>query len=75
MKRCAIIDDYQRCALEMGDWSELADEDQIVVFDIHVKGEGEGGKHLGGFEIIGVMQERTSFLRTQLEKLPYWNCC
>ena len=70
MKRCAIIDDYQGCALEMADWSVLAGEVEIEVFDTHIDGEDEIARRLGDFEIICIMRERTPFPRSQFEKLP-----
>ncbi len=70
MKRCAIIDDYQRCALEMADWSVLKGEVEIEVFHTHIDGEDEVARRLGDFEIICIMRERTPFPRSQFEKLP-----
>ncbi len=70
MKRCAIIDDYQRCALEMADWSVLAGAVEIEIFDTHIDGEDEIARRLGDFEIICIMRERTPFPRSQFEKLP-----
>ena len=70
MKRCAIIDDYQHCAPEMADWSVLAGEVEIEIFDTHIAGEDEVAAALGDFEIICIMRERTPFPRSQLEKLP-----
>ena len=70
MKRCAVIDDYQRCALGMADWSVLAGEVEIEVFDTRIGGEDAVARALGGFEIVCAMRERTPFPRSQLEKLP-----
>lgn len=70
MKRCAVIDDYQRCARGMADWSVLAGEVEIEVFDTHIGGEDAVARALGGFEIVCAMRERTPFPRSQLEMLP-----
>ena len=69
-KRLAIIDDYQNVALEMADWSPLADDVSISVFNDHVEDESALVDRLRGFEIICVMRERTPFPDSLLERLP-----
>lgn len=70
MARIAVLDDYQRVALEMADWSRLQTAHEIVVFDKPFKGEAEAVEALADFEVLGVMRERTPFPRTMFEKLP-----
>ena len=70
MKRCAIIDDYQGCALEVADWSALAPGVEVEAFPDHVADEDEFARRYGGFEIICAMRERTPFPRSMFEKLP-----
>jgi len=70
MKRCAIIDDYQECALQMADWGSLEGDVEVTVFKDHVASEDELARRLEGFEIICIMRERTPFPRTLFEKLP-----
>lgn len=70
MKRCAIIDDYQECALDMADWGSLASEVEAVSFKDHLADEDEIAARLADFEIICIMRERTPFPRSLLEKLP-----
>lgn len=70
MKRCAIIDDYQGCALDMADWSALAPEIEVEAFRDHISDEDELARRLAGFEIVCAMRERTPFPRSLFEKLP-----
>lgn len=70
MKRCAIIDDYQNCALELADWSPVSGEIEIVTFDTHWADEAEVASRLEGFEIVCIMRERTPFPRSLFARLP-----
>ena len=70
MKRLAIIDDYQNVALAMTDWSPLADDVSISVFNDHLDDENALADRLREFEIICVMRERTPFTESLLKKLP-----
>ena len=70
MKRCAIIDDYQGCALGMADWGALAADVEVEAFRDHVSDEDELARRLAGFEIVCAMRERTPFPRSLFEKLP-----
>ena len=42
-QRCAILDDYQNVALKMADWSPLAKDLDITVFDRHL-GDTDAGR-------------------------------
>lgn len=67
--RIAILDDYQRQAMAMADWSELNDCD-IRVSDRHLRyGEGLEG-FLSGAEVVVAMRERTPFDDRTLAMLP-----
>ncbi|MYF68898.1 MAG: D-2-hydroxyacid dehydrogenase family protein [Proteobacteria bacterium] len=70
MKRLAIIDDYQNVALAMTDWSPLADDVSISVFNDHLEDENALVERLRDFEIICVMRERTPFPESLLKRLP-----
>ena len=70
MKRCAIIDDYQGCALDLADWNALAPEIEAESFRDHISDEDELARRLAGFEIVCAMRERTPFPRSTFEKLP-----
>ena len=68
--RCAILDDYQNIALQAADWSKVAADLDIKVFNQHIDGQDAVIKALQGFEIICAMRERTAFPRAVIEKLP-----
>ncbi|EIT84259.1 NAD-binding D-isomer specific 2-hydroxyacid dehydrogenase protein [Fictibacillus macauensis ZFHKF-1] len=68
--KCAILDDYQRVALEMADWSVLHDTVEITTFHEHMNEEIELVKALQDFDMIVIMRERTPFPKSLLEKLP-----
>ena len=70
MKRLAIIDDYQNVALAMTDWSPLAGDVLISVFNDHLDDESALADRLRDFEIICVMRERTPFPESLLKRLP-----
>ena len=70
MRRCAIIDDYQGCALGMADWGALAPEVEVEAFGDHLADEDALARRLAGFEIVCAMRERTPFPRSLFEKLP-----
>ena len=68
--RCAILDDYQNVALEAADWSKVAGDLDIKVFNEHLGGPDSVVEALQGFGIICAMRERTAFPRAVIEKLP-----
>jgi D-3-phosphoglycerate dehydrogenase len=69
-QRCAILDDYQNVALQMGDWSSVAADLEIKVFNSHLGSAESVVAALQGFPIVVAMRERTAFPRTVIEKLP-----
>jgi phosphoglycerate dehydrogenase-like enzyme len=70
MVRAAILDDYQNVALKFADWSKVAKDVEIKVFDKPFAGPEEAIKALQGFAIIVGMRERTPFPRKTIEALP-----
>jgi phosphoglycerate dehydrogenase-like enzyme len=64
--RLAILDDYQRLALEYADRRSLKGVD-VVVFNEPLK---DAAKQLAPFDIVCLMRERTPFPRALVEKLP-----
>jgi len=66
----AILDDYQKVALEYGDWSTVLEKVDIKIFSEHLHDEDEIVKRLENFSIICIMRERTPFSRSLIEKLP-----
>src|SRR6266705_4554006 len=68
--RCAILDDYQNVALNAADWSKVAGDLDIKVFNEPLGGQDNVVRALQGFEIVCAMRERTAFPRGVIEKLP-----
>jgi D-3-phosphoglycerate dehydrogenase len=70
MIRAAILDDYQNVALSFADWSSIAKDVEIKVFDQPIKSRDEAIKALQGFAVVVGMRERTPFPRAVIEALP-----
>jgi phosphoglycerate dehydrogenase-like enzyme len=68
--RCAILDDYQNVALKLADWSKVAADLDIKVFNDPLGGPQEVARALKGFAIIVAMRERTPFPKGLIEALP-----
>lgn len=69
MTKIAILDDYQRVALDLADWSSLSDA-EITVFDRHIEDEDALAAALRPFDVIAIMRERTPFPRSLFARLP-----
>lgn len=70
MVQAAILDDYQNAAMGFADWSPVAKDVEIKVFNKPFAGQDEAIKALQGFAIIVGMRERTPFPRKMIEALP-----
>jgi len=70
MVRAAILDDYQNVALKLADWSAIAKDVEIQVFDKPFTSQDETIKALQGFAIVVGMRERTPFPHKVIEALP-----
>ena len=68
--KVAILDDYQLVALNVADWSSVADRAEITVFKDHVADPDAVVERLLPFDAICVMRERTPLPRAVLERLP-----
>jgi phosphoglycerate dehydrogenase-like enzyme len=68
--RCAILDDYQNCALEVADWTSLGNQVETKVFSDWIDGSDNVVKALQGYNIVCLMRERTKFDRKVIEALP-----
>jgi phosphoglycerate dehydrogenase-like enzyme len=66
----AILDDYQNAALEMADWSSIANRATLTVFNDHLVDVNEIVSRLAPFDILCVMRERTPLSREILSRLP-----
>ncbi|MDB5576569.1 MAG: Lactate dehydrogenase [Bradyrhizobium sp.] len=68
--KIAILDDYQDVALSMADWSMLAADAWVSVFNDHLEDPDAVVERLNVFDILCVMRERTPLPRAILERLP-----
>jgi phosphoglycerate dehydrogenase-like enzyme len=68
--RCAILDDYQNVALQMADWSGLAQDVAFTVFNAPLGAPDDIARALKGFDMVVLMRERTAFPRRLIEALP-----
>ena len=68
--KVAVLDDYQSVALQMADWSPVAQRAEITVFTDHVADQDELVARLAPFDIVFVMRERTPLPRAVLARLP-----
>jgi phosphoglycerate dehydrogenase-like enzyme len=68
--RCAILDDYQRVALTMADWTTLSA--QVDVLPLHERLDTPDAvvRAVGDCDIVVAMRERTPFPASLLERLP-----
>jgi D-3-phosphoglycerate dehydrogenase len=70
MIKAAILDDYQNVALQYADWSPIAKDVEVTVFNKPFASLEDAAKALQGFAVINMMRERTPFLRPMIEALP-----
>src|ERR1700719_5072770 len=68
--RVAVLDDYQRVALSLADWSVLDARATVTVFDDHLADSDAVVERLAPFDIVCVMRERTPLTRAIIERLP-----
>ena len=66
----AVLDDYQDVALQLADWSTVADRADITVFTDHVSDPDDLVARLTPFDIVFVMRERTPLPRSIIVRLP-----
>ncbi len=69
MTRVAILDDYERVATAIVDWTQL-DDLEVDTFPEHIADIGELGRHLKGYEIVVAMRGRTPFPAELFAELP-----
>ena len=68
--RVAILDDYQRVALSMADWSTLGAGVSVQPFHERIGNEDALAERLRTFDVIVAMRERTPFPASLIERLP-----
>ncbi|HEY2337466.1 MAG TPA: D-2-hydroxyacid dehydrogenase family protein [Burkholderiales bacterium] len=67
--KLAVLDDYQRVALQSADWSALKGV-QVKVYDAPFASLDEAARKLKPFDVLCLMRERMPFPRKLVEKLP-----
>jgi len=67
--KVAVLDDYQRVALEYADWKSLKGA-EVQVFHDALRSTDEAVQKLKPFDAVCLMRERTAFGRALIEKLP-----
>src|SRR5437764_1489455 len=70
MTRVAILDDYQRVAVQMVNWAATVPDAEITAFADHLDREDDVAARLAGFDVVVAMRERTPFRRSLLARLP-----
>ena len=67
--KVAVLDDYQRVALEYADWTSLEGA-EVQVFNDAFRSADDAAQKLKPFDIVCLMRERTAFGRALIERLP-----
>ncbi|MEM7422516.1 MAG: D-2-hydroxyacid dehydrogenase family protein [Pseudomonadota bacterium] len=68
--KIAILDDYQSVAHRMADWSALQADHEVTFFKDPYEGLDGFAERLAGYEVLGVMRERSPIGGDLLERLP-----
>jgi len=68
--KIAILDDYQNCALNYGEWDEIVRASEVTTFSEPFKDADDIVAKLQDFEVLCLMRERTALPRSTLERLP-----
>lgn len=68
--KIAILDDYQRVAKDLADWSRLPPGSELVVFDRHFADPEELLAALRPFHVLVLMRERTPMPAARIQNLP-----
>src|ERR1700756_5482841 len=68
--KVAILDDYQKVALRLADWSAVRRHAEITVFNDHLDAAAAVVDRLRSFDALCVMRERTPMTREIIEQLP-----
>lgn len=69
-RRVAVLDDFQRVAAEVGNWSRLGGDFEVVFFHDHLSDETALAARLAEFDVVVAMRERTPFPASLLDRLP-----
>jgi phosphoglycerate dehydrogenase-like enzyme len=68
--RLAIINDYQKLAIETAAWNQLPADIEIEVFQDRLSDGAEAARRLAPYDIVVTAREETRFDRTLVEQLP-----
>ena len=68
--KIAILDDYQDVAFSFADWSQLARNAELRVFNHNLATVEEAAATLADFDILCLMRERMPVSRALIERLP-----
>jgi phosphoglycerate dehydrogenase-like enzyme len=68
--RIVVLDDYQRVAAEMADWSFAGPDIDLVSLERHIDDEAELAAALAGAPVVVAMRERTRFTASLFDALP-----
>ena len=68
--KAAILDDYQKVALSLAEWSRLAGQVEFTAFSDHLTDLDALAERLAPFEIVLMNRERTPFFKPLLDRLP-----
>ncbi|MFF9806060.1 D-2-hydroxyacid dehydrogenase family protein [Streptomyces coeruleorubidus] len=68
--RCAVLDDFQKVATEVADWSVISDDVEVVSFDRHIDGEEALAAALADVDIVVTLRERVPFPGSLIARLP-----
>src|SRR3546814_9532399 len=70
LMKIALLDDYQGLALACADWPGIVTPAEVTVFRDTIADADALVARLRDLEVIGIMRERTPFLRALLECMP-----
>lgn len=70
MTRIAVLDDWQRVALDCADWRPLQARAEVEFFRTPFADEAEAAAALAPFQVILAMRERTHFPESLVARLP-----
>ncbi len=70
MTRIAILDDYQKIAMQSADWDSLPADCSVDVFHDHLTDLPALTDRLHPYDVLVIMRERTPFPRALIETLP-----
>jgi phosphoglycerate dehydrogenase-like enzyme len=65
-----VLDDFQRVATGIADWSPVTDDVEVVGFDTHIADEDALADALAGFDIVVTLRERVPFPGSLITRLP-----